>query len=61
MDNNDFRSYFLIWTELANTFNEIHGDLISTFPDSCPRLSTMKEWRKHFDNGCFALEKNTSS
>ncbi|QQP55773.1 Uncharacterized protein FKW44_000218 [Caligus rogercresseyi] len=40
----------------AKTVNEIHGDFISTFPDS-----TIKKWRKDFANSSFALEKNTSS
>ncbi|QQP39896.1 Hypothetical protein FKW44_013756, partial [Caligus rogercresseyi] len=35
METPDFRSYFLIWIKLARTVNEIHGDLLSTFPDSC--------------------------
>ncbi|QQP55403.1 Uncharacterized protein FKW44_008564 [Caligus rogercresseyi] len=36
METPDFCSYFLIWIKLARTVNEIHGDLLSTFPDSCP-------------------------
>ncbi|QQP39696.1 Uncharacterized protein FKW44_013503 [Caligus rogercresseyi] len=35
-----FRYYFLIRIKLARTVNEIHADLLSTFPDSCPGLST---------------------
>ncbi|QQP50657.1 Uncharacterized protein FKW44_011733 [Caligus rogercresseyi] len=60
MDAPDFRSYFLIRIKLAKTVNEILGDLISTFPDSCSGLSTIKRWRNNFHNGNFALEKNTS-
>ncbi|QQP38312.1 Uncharacterized protein FKW44_018856 [Caligus rogercresseyi] len=61
MDTPDTRSYFLIRIKLPKTVNEIHGDLISTFPDSCPGLSTIKRWRKDFNNGSFDLENNTSS
>ncbi|QQP40757.1 Transposase, partial [Caligus rogercresseyi] len=53
----DFRSYFLIRIKLARTVNEIHGDLLSTFPDSCPGLSTLQRWHTEFDKGVFALEK----
>ncbi|QQP57457.1 Uncharacterized protein FKW44_002462 [Caligus rogercresseyi] len=55
MDTSNFRSYFFIRIKLAKTVNEIHWNLISTFPD----LSTIKKWRKDFDNGSFAMEKNT--
>ncbi|QQP41112.1 Uncharacterized protein FKW44_015377, partial [Caligus rogercresseyi] len=34
---------------LARTVNEIHGDLLSTFPDSCPGLSTLQRWHTEFD------------
>ncbi|QQP42349.1 Uncharacterized protein FKW44_016975 [Caligus rogercresseyi] len=34
METPDIRSYFLIKIKLARTVNEIHGDLLSTFPDS---------------------------
>eukprot|EP00096_Caligus_rogercresseyi_P005204 TRINITY_DN2022_c0_g2_i2.p1 TRINITY_DN2022_c0_g2~~TRINITY_DN2022_c0_g2_i2.p1 ORF type:complete len:122 (+),score=11.94 TRINITY_DN2022_c0_g2_i2:175-540(+) len=61
MDTPDFRSYFLIRINLGRTVNEIHRDLVSTFPNSYPGLSTIKRWRKDFDNGTFALYKNTSS
>ncbi|QQP42230.1 Uncharacterized protein FKW44_016830 [Caligus rogercresseyi] len=43
METPDFRSYFLIRIKLARTVNEIHGDLLSTFPDSCPGLSTSRD------------------
>ncbi|QQP54386.1 Transposase [Caligus rogercresseyi] len=59
MEIPDFRSYFLIWIKLARTVNEIHGDLLSTFPDSCPGLSTLQRWHTEFDKGVFALEKKT--
>ena len=59
MAASDFRSYFLIRIKLAKTVNEIHGDLLSTFPDSCPSLTTLKRWRHDFDRGSFALEKKT--
>ncbi|QQP38929.1 Uncharacterized protein FKW44_019649, partial [Caligus rogercresseyi] len=39
----DFRSYFLIRIKLARAVNEIHGNLLSTFPDSCPGLSTLQD------------------
>ncbi|QQP49951.1 Uncharacterized protein FKW44_010786, partial [Caligus rogercresseyi] len=55
----DFRSYFLIRIKLARTVNEIYGDLLSTFPDSCPGLSTLQRWHTEFDKGIFALEKKT--
>ncbi|QQP53826.1 Transposase, partial [Caligus rogercresseyi] len=53
-------SYFLIRIKLARTVNEIHGDLPSTFPDSCPGLSTLQRWHTEFDKDVFALEKKTS-
>ncbi|QQP54710.1 Transposase [Caligus rogercresseyi] len=53
----DFRSYFLIWIKLARTVNEIHGDLLSTFPG--PGLSTLQRWHTEFDKGVLALEKKT--
>ncbi|QQP56432.1 Uncharacterized protein FKW44_001102 [Caligus rogercresseyi] len=59
METPDFRSYFLIRIKLARTVNEIHGDLLSTFPDSCPGLSTLQRWHTEFDKGVFALEKKT--
>ncbi|QQP42124.1 Uncharacterized protein FKW44_016694 [Caligus rogercresseyi] len=59
METPDFRSYFLIRIKLARTVNEIHGDLLSTFPDSCPGLSTLQRWHNEFDKGVFALEKKT--
>ncbi|QQP52508.1 Uncharacterized protein FKW44_004682 [Caligus rogercresseyi] len=59
METPDFRSYFLIQIKLASTVNEIHGDLLSTFPDSCPGLSTLQRWHTEFDKGVFALEKKT--
>ncbi|QQP50761.1 Uncharacterized protein FKW44_011884 [Caligus rogercresseyi] len=34
METPDFRSYFLIRIKLTRTVNKIHGDLLSTFPDS---------------------------
>ncbi|QQP41196.1 Uncharacterized protein FKW44_015484 [Caligus rogercresseyi] len=43
METPDFRSYFLIRIKLARTVNEIHGDLLSTFPDSCPGLSPSRD------------------
>ncbi|QQP57316.1 Transposase, partial [Caligus rogercresseyi] len=45
--------------KLARTVNEIHGDLLSTFPDSCPGLYTLQRWHTEFDKGVFALEKKT--
>ncbi|QQP42161.1 Uncharacterized protein FKW44_016740 [Caligus rogercresseyi] len=59
MEIPDFRSYFLIRIKLARTVNEIHGDLLSIFPDSCPGLSTLQRWHTEFDKGVFALEKKT--
>ncbi|QQP50108.1 Transposase [Caligus rogercresseyi] len=59
METPDFRSYFLIRFKLARTINEIHRDLLSTFPDSCPGLSTLQRWHTEFDKGVFALEKKT--
>ncbi|QQP37652.1 Transposase [Caligus rogercresseyi] len=59
METPDFRSYFLIRIKLARTVNEIHGDLLSTFPESCPGLSTLQRWHTEFDKGVFALEKKT--
>ncbi|QQP53537.1 Transposase [Caligus rogercresseyi] len=59
METPDFRSYFLIRIKLARTVNEIHGDLLSTFPDSWPGLSTLQRWHTEFDKGVFALEKKT--
>ncbi|QQP38980.1 Uncharacterized protein FKW44_019720 [Caligus rogercresseyi] len=53
METPDFRSYFLIRIKLARTVNEIHGDLLSTFPDSCPGLSTLQRWHTEFDKGVF--------
>ncbi|QQP50068.1 Uncharacterized protein FKW44_010948 [Caligus rogercresseyi] len=41
METPDFRSYFLIRIKLARTINEIPDDLLSTFPDSYPGLSTL--------------------
>ncbi|QQP49287.1 Uncharacterized protein FKW44_009897 [Caligus rogercresseyi] len=51
METSDFRSYFLIRIKVARTVNEIHGDLLSTFPDSCPGLSTLQRWHTEFDKG----------
>ncbi|QQP50256.1 Uncharacterized protein FKW44_011199 [Caligus rogercresseyi] len=59
METPDFRSYFLIRIKLARTVDEIHGDLLSPFPDSCPGLSTLQRWHTEFDMGVFALEKKT--
>ncbi|QQP38563.1 Transposase, partial [Caligus rogercresseyi] len=59
METLDFRSYFLIRIKLATTVNEIHGDLLSTFPNYCPGLSTLQRWHTEFDRGVFALEKKT--
>ncbi|QQP37615.1 Uncharacterized protein FKW44_017937 [Caligus rogercresseyi] len=59
METPDFRSYFLIRIKLARTVNEIHRDLLSTFPDSCPGLSTLQRWHTEYDKGVFALEKKT--
>ncbi|QQP57813.1 Transposase [Caligus rogercresseyi] len=59
METPDFHSYFLIRIKLARTVNEIHGDLLSTFPDSCRGLSTLQRWYTEFDKGVFALEKKT--
>ncbi|QQP56197.1 Transposase [Caligus rogercresseyi] len=59
METPNFRSYFLIRIKLARTVNEIHGDLFSTFPYSCPGLSTLQRWHTEFDKGVFALEKKT--
>ncbi|QQP35497.1 Uncharacterized protein FKW44_023744, partial [Caligus rogercresseyi] len=53
METPDFHSYFLIRIKLARTVNEIHGDLLSTFPDSCPGLSTLQRWHTEFDKGVF--------
>ncbi|QQP34804.1 Uncharacterized protein FKW44_022822 [Caligus rogercresseyi] len=61
MDISDFCSCFLIRIQLVKTVNKIHGNLISSFLDSCLGLSTIKRWRKDFDNGSVALEKDTSS
>ncbi|QQP41652.1 Uncharacterized protein FKW44_016086 [Caligus rogercresseyi] len=49
METPDFCSYFLIRIKLASTINEIHGDLLSTFPDSCPGLSNLQRWHTEFD------------
>ncbi|QQP52164.1 Uncharacterized protein FKW44_004213 [Caligus rogercresseyi] len=57
METPNFRSYFLIRIKFARTVNEIHGDLLSTFPESCPGLSTLQRWHTEFDKGVFALEK----
>ncbi|QQP39071.1 Uncharacterized protein FKW44_019835 [Caligus rogercresseyi] len=54
METPEFRSYFLIRIKLARTVNEIHGDLLSTFPDSCPGLSTLQRWHTEFDKGVFS-------
>ncbi|QQP53783.1 Uncharacterized protein FKW44_006382, partial [Caligus rogercresseyi] len=59
METPDFRSYFLIRIKLARTVNEIHGDLLSTFSDSYPGLSTLQRWHTEFDKCVFALEKKT--
>ncbi|QQP52257.1 Uncharacterized protein FKW44_004354 [Caligus rogercresseyi] len=59
METLDFHSYFLIRIKLARTVNKIHGDLLSTFPDSCPGHSTLQRWHTEFDKGVFALEKKT--
>ncbi|QQP53852.1 Transposase [Caligus rogercresseyi] len=59
METPDFRSYFLIRIKLARAVYEIHGDLLSTFPDSCPGLSTLQRWHTEFDRGVFAMEKKT--
>ncbi|QQP55213.1 Transposase [Caligus rogercresseyi] len=60
METPDFRSYFLIRIKLARTVNEIHGDLLSTFPDSCPGLSTLQRWHTEFDKDVFALDENVA-
>ncbi|QQP34956.1 Hypothetical protein FKW44_023021 [Caligus rogercresseyi] len=39
-ENGDTRLSLLLG--LARRVNEIHGDLLSTFPDSCPGLSTLQ-------------------
>ncbi|QQP35136.1 Transposase [Caligus rogercresseyi] len=57
METPDFRSYFFIRIKLARTVNEIHGDLLSTFLDSCPGLFTLQRWHTEFVKGVFALEK----
>ncbi|QQP54102.1 Uncharacterized protein FKW44_006818 [Caligus rogercresseyi] len=59
METPDFRSYFLIRIKLARTVNEIHGDLLSTFPDSWPGLYTLQRCQTEFNKGVFALEKKT--
>ncbi|QQP40986.1 Transposase [Caligus rogercresseyi] len=59
METPDFRFYFLIRIKLARTVIEIHGDMLSNFPDSCPGLSTLQRWHTEFDKGVFALEKKT--
>ncbi|QQP51422.1 Uncharacterized protein FKW44_012779 [Caligus rogercresseyi] len=59
METRDFRSYLLIQIKLARTVNEIHGDLLSIFPDSSPGLSTLQRWHTEFGKGVFALEKKT--
>ncbi|QQP38768.1 Uncharacterized protein FKW44_019444 [Caligus rogercresseyi] len=59
METPDFRSYFVIRIKLAMTVNEIHGDLLSTFPDSCPGLSTPQRWHTEFNKGVFAPVKKT--
>ncbi|QQP38393.1 Uncharacterized protein FKW44_018957 [Caligus rogercresseyi] len=59
MKTPDFRSYFLNRVKLARTVNEIHGYLLSTFPDSCPGHFTLQRWHTEFDKGVFALEKKT--
>ncbi|QQP48867.1 Uncharacterized protein FKW44_009320 [Caligus rogercresseyi] len=59
METPNYRPYFLIRIKLARTVNEIHGDLLSTFPYSCPGLSTLQRWHTEFDKGVFALEKKT--
>ncbi|QQP51041.1 Uncharacterized protein FKW44_012247 [Caligus rogercresseyi] len=59
METPDFRSYLLIRIKLARTVNEIHGDLLSTFPDSSPGLSTLQRRHTEFDKVIFALEKKT--
>ncbi|QQP38213.1 Transposase [Caligus rogercresseyi] len=53
METPDYRSYFLIRIKLARTVNEIHGDLLSTFPDSCPGLSTLQRWHTEFNKVFF--------
>ncbi|QQP48846.1 Uncharacterized protein FKW44_009287 [Caligus rogercresseyi] len=58
MKTPDFRSYFLIRIKLARTVNEIHGDLLSTFPDSCPGLSTLQRWHTEFDKGVLPGEED---
>ncbi|QQP41914.1 Uncharacterized protein FKW44_016421 [Caligus rogercresseyi] len=59
METHDFRSYFLIRIKLARTVNDIHGDLLSTFPDPCPGLSILQRWHTEFDKCVFVLEKKT--
>ena len=61
MDNHGFRAYFLVRYKLGKTVSEIHFDLVSTFPDSCPGFSTVKTWSREFRAGTFTLEKRTSS
>ena len=61
MDNHGFRAYFLVRYKLGKTVSEIHSDLVSTFPDSCPGFSTLKTWSREFRAGTFTLEKRTSS
>ncbi|QQP41424.1 Uncharacterized protein FKW44_015788 [Caligus rogercresseyi] len=43
--------------KLARTVDEIHGDPLSTFPDSCPGLSTLQRWHTEFDKGVFAWRR----
>ncbi|QQP55732.1 Uncharacterized protein FKW44_000167 [Caligus rogercresseyi] len=56
METPDFRSHFLIRIKLART---VHGDLLSTFSESCPGLSTLQRRHTEFDKGVFALENKT--
>uniref|UniRef100_A0A0K2TIJ8 Uncharacterized protein n=1 Tax=Lepeophtheirus salmonis TaxID=72036 RepID=A0A0K2TIJ8_LEPSM len=59
METPDFCFYFLIRYKLCKTVNEILTDLVCTFFDTYPGLSTIERWIKDFDSRSFALETRT--
>ena len=63
MKNSDFSSYTLSRYKFGKTVTEIHQNLITTFPESCPTLKTILrwgcEWHFHPGEGSQPLETRT--
>ena len=51
----------MIRYKLGKTVTEIHQNLTTTFPESCPTLRTIQRWGSKIQSGIFTLEKGVSS